>query len=214
MAVRLPNGSTIAIASAYGASKSMTAVTNANPGVATLEASHGIATGEFFEVTSGWPKLNSRIVKAGTVATNDVPLSGINTSDTNKYPSGSGTGSVREISTWQQIVQTLELSTQGGDQQFATYEFLESDDQYQIPTTRSPQSLQFNIADDTSLPHYTILDAADDDRLPRALKLTLPSGSIIVYSAYISMNRTPTLTKGQIMALRVTASLLALPTRY
>ena len=80
MSVKLPNGTTFAIATAYGASKNMTAVTNADPGVATLEASHGITTGDFFEVTSGWSRLTNKIVKAGTVATNDVPLLGIDTS--------------------------------------------------------------------------------------------------------------------------------------
>ena len=43
MSVSLPNGALIAIAASYGASKNMTALTNANPGVATLEAAHGVS---------------------------------------------------------------------------------------------------------------------------------------------------------------------------
>jgi hypothetical protein len=43
MSVRLPNGATIAMGSTYGAVKALSAFSNANPGVATLEASHGIA---------------------------------------------------------------------------------------------------------------------------------------------------------------------------
>lgn len=214
MAVRLPNGATLAIVSTYGASKQMTAVTNATPGHATLEASHGITTGEFMEITSGWPKLNSRIVQAGTVATNDVPLLGIDTTDTVKYPAAGGTGSVRGITAWQTITQILNLSTSGGTQQFATYEFLDSDDQFQIPTVRAPLSLTFGIADDTSLPHYALISAASDDRQQRALKLTLPGGSVLTYNAYITLNATPSLTKGSVMELSVTASLLALPVRY
>jgi hypothetical protein len=64
----------------------MTAVSNANPGVATLEASHGVALNDIIEVTSGWPRLNGRIVKAGTVNVNDVPLVGINTSEHVRLP--------------------------------------------------------------------------------------------------------------------------------
>lgn len=214
MAVRLPNGSLLEIASAYdGSSKTMSAVTNADPGVATL--SDGLlSAGDFVVVTSGWSKLNSRVVKLGTPSTDAYPLTGIDTTDTTKFPAGSGTGSVLRVSTWQQISQVLDLMTQGGNQQFATYELLESDDQFQIPTVRAPQSLQIHIADDTSLPHYAILAAADADRQPRALRVTLPGGSVIVYNAYITMNPTPSLTKGQVMALEVTASLLALPVRY
>lgn len=214
MSYRLPNGATLSIVSTYGATATMSAVTNANPGHATLGASHGISTGDFFEVTSGWTQLNNRIVQAGTVATNDVPLLGINTTDTARFPTGGGTGSVREITAWQQITQVIDLTTSGGDQQFATVEFLESADQYQIPTVRSPVTLSFSIADDTSLPHYAVLAAASDDRLQRALKLQLPGGSIITFNAFITLANTPTLTKGQIMALPCTASLLALPVRY
>jgi len=214
MSVRLPNGATLAIASTYGSVATLSALTNANPGVATLSASHGVSTGDIIEVTSGWAQLNNRIVKAGTVATNDVPLTGIDTTNTTTYPAGSGTGSVREITAWQQIVQVTDVSTQGGDQQFATYSFLESSDQFQIPTTRSPQSLQFSVGDDTSLPHYAVLKAANDDRLQRALRVSLPGGSVIYYNAYITLNETPTLTKDQIMTFSVTASLLARPVRY
>ena len=39
MSVQLPNGALIAIANGYDASKVMSALTNADPGVATLEAS-------------------------------------------------------------------------------------------------------------------------------------------------------------------------------
>lgn len=192
----------------------MSAVTNANPGHATLAGGHGVTTGEYMEVTSGWPKLNARIVQAGTVATNDVPLAAINTTDTTKYPAAGGTGSVRPVTAWQTITQILGLTTNGGDQQFTTYEFLDSDDQFQIPTVRNPQSLTLQIADDTAQPHYALISAASDDRQPRALLLSLPGGSFITYNAYVTLNPTPTLTKGNVMALTVTLSLLALPVRY
>lgn len=214
MAVRLPNGATVSVASGYGSVKSMSAVTNANPAVATLEAAHGVVLDDILEVTSGWASLNGRIVRAGTVSTNDVQLAGINTSSTTAYPAGAGVGSVREVSTWQQITQILEVSTAGGDQQFVNYSFLESDAEYQIPTVKSPSSLSMVIGDDASLAHYAILDAADADRNPRALRINLPGGSVIYYNGYVTLNRTPTLTKNQLMGLQVTFSLLAEPVRY
>ena len=100
MSISLPNGAIVSIASGYGASKVMSVLTNANPAVATLEASHGVATGDYIEVTSGWSRLTDKIVRAGTVSVNDVPLEGYNTSLTSIYPAGTGTGSVREITGW------------------------------------------------------------------------------------------------------------------
>jgi hypothetical protein len=192
----------------------MSAITNANPGVATLEASHGIATGDFFEVTSGWSRLTNKIVKAGTVSTNDVPLLGIDTSLTSIYPSGGGTGTVREITTWTQIAQVLTSQSQGGEQQFLTYQFLESDSEKRIPTTKSAGGWNITIADDATQAGYLELVKANDDRLQRALKVTLPSGGVLVYNAYVSINKTPTLTVNEIMACEVTFSFLAEPVRY
>lgn len=214
MSVQLPNGSTVAIASAYGAVKTMSAITNANPGVATLEASHGIASGEFFEVTSGWSRLTNKIIKAGTVATNDVPLLGIDTSLTSIYPASGGAGTVREISTWTQIAQVLTSQSQGGEQQFMIYQFLESDSEKRIPTTKSAGGWNLTIADDATQAGYLELVKANDDRLPRALKVTLPDSSVLVYNAYVSINKTPTMTVNEIMACEVTFSFLAEPVRY
>lgn len=214
MSVKLPNGAIVAIASGYGASKTMSAVSNAGTAVATLESSHGVAQGEFIEVTSGWSRLNNRIVRAGTVDANDVALDGINSTSTAIYPSGGGTGSVREITGWTQLTQILESSTSGGEQQFLEYQFLEDDAQKRIPTFKSASGLTFSVADDPSLAGYILAATANDDRLPRAVRVTLPSGSIILYNAYISLNPTPSLTVNSIMAVQVTLSLLNEPVRY
>jgi hypothetical protein len=214
MAISLPNGALIAIASGYGTVKTMSAITNANPGVATLESSHGISTGDFMEVTSGWSRLTDKIIKAGTVATNDVPLLGVDTSLTSIYPSGGGVGTVREITGWTQLAQILGSSSQGGEQQFLEYQLLEADAQKRIPTVKSAGGLTLQVADDPTLPGYILASTANDDRLARAVRVTLPSGAVILYNAYISLNKTPSLTVNEIMAVEVTLSFLSEPVRY
>lgn len=214
MSVQLPNGALVAIASGYGATKAMSAITNANPGEATLEASHGIVEGDYMEVTSGWSRLTDKIVRAGTVDTNDVLLLGIDTSLTSIYPAAGGAGSVREITGWTQLSQILSSSSNGGEQQFLEYQFLEADAQKRIPTFKSASGLAFTVADDPAQPGFILASAANDDRLPRAVRITLPSGAVIVYNAYISLNKTPSLTVNEIMAVEVTLSLLAEPVRY
>ena len=214
MSVQLPNGSVIAIASTYGASKAISALSNASVGVATLEASHGILENDFMEVTSGWSRLNNKIVKAGTVSTNDVNLLGINTSNTGVYSPGGGVGSVREITAWTQLSQILTSNSSGGEQQFLEYQFLEDDAQKRIPTFKNASGLEFSIADDAALPGYILAAEANDDRLPRAVRVTLPSGGVILYNAYISLNKTPTLVQNELMAVQITLSLLAEVVRY
>lgn len=214
MSVSVPNGSIIHIASGYGAVKAMSAISNANPGVATLEASHGVSAGEYIEVTSGWSRLNGKIVRAGTIATNDVPLLGIDTSLTSIFPAAGGTGTVREITGWTQLPQILGSSSSGGEQQFLEYQFLEDDAQKRIPTTKSAAGLTLQVGDDPTLAGFILASTANDDRLARAVRVTLPSGAVILYNAYISMNKTPSLTVNQLMAVEVTLSFLAEPQRY
>lgn len=214
MAVSLPNGATIAIGSTYGATKTVSAASNANPCVVTLEASHGIVVADVFEWTSGWSRANGNVYRSSAVSTNDVSVEGLNTTSTTTFPAGAGTGTIREVTAWQQITQIMETSTQGGEQQFATYSFLEDNAEHQIPTVKSPTAYKFKVGDDASLPHYAVLAAADADRLPRVIRITLPSGSVIYCSAYVTLQKTPTLVKNEVMGLEVTMSLINEVTRY
>lgn len=212
--VILPDGTTFDIAATYGAAKNMTAVSNANPGVATLEASHGVAANDIMEVTSGWPRLNGRLVKAGTPSTNDIPLTGINTTSTSDYPAGSGTGTVREVLTWQRLQWIYNVATQGGDQGFVTHSPMESYDDYQLPSSRSPVSLSFDVGDVPGLPHIPLMEAADAARTNIALRANLPNGGIIYYNGILTFAQTPTLSKGNVMVRKATFSLQGLTTRY
>lgn len=213
MSVSLPNGAVVSIASAYAAPVTVTAVSNASPAVASA-VGHGFANGDIVEVTSGWSRLNSRIARVAGVTADAFQLEGINTTSTNLYPAGGGAGSVRKVSTWQQITQVLEFTTSGGEQQFVTYSFLEEDVEHQIPTVKSASSFAMTIGDDAELPWYSILSDANDDRIPRAVSVVLPSGSAIFYNGYVTLNKTPTLTKNELMGLQSTVSLTSEPMRY
>lgn len=213
MAVTLPNGMTLAIASTYGAAINMTAITNATEAVATLAAGHGLVANDVIEVTSGWGFLTGKLAVVKAVSTNDVTLKLINTSSTARYPAGTGTGTVRKINAWTQIQQVLKSSSSGGEQQFFNYQFLESDTQKQIPTSRSAISLSIELADDPTLPGYVAALAASDARAVAGLMATLPNGSVLYYNGYWSVSRTPTMTINEAMAIPASVSLVAEPTR-
>ncbi|QQP96478.1 hypothetical protein JHW38_00005 [Lysobacter enzymogenes] len=70
------------------------------------------------------------------------------------------------------------------------------------------------VADDPTLPGYLIAKAANDDRLPRAIRITLANGAVLLYNAYISLSTIPSLTVNELMSVQVTLSLLAEPVRY
>lgn len=214
MSVSLPNGVILSLATSYAAADTVSAVTNANPAVATTSAAHGIVTGQFMEVTSGWSRLNQRIVRAASASGSTLSYEGIDATSTTNYPAGTGTGSVREIAAWTQISQILDLTSSGGDMQFVTYSFLEQDFESQLPTQANPMSIAMTIADDPTLAGYVALKNVADTRVLVGLKAVLPTGSIILYNGYVSFNETPTMTKNQLMGVRATFSLQGRPVRY
>lgn len=214
MAVQLPNGVTLFLATTYGSPKTVSALSNAASYAQADSTAHGFTNGDFVAVTSGWSRLNDRVVRVSDVATDHFDMEGIDSSDTDVYPSGSGTGTVKKITAWQQILQILDLTTSGGDLAFTTYSFLENDYESQIPTQASPMTMQMTIADDPALASYTALAAAAEARAIRALKAVMPDGSIILYNGYVGFNTTPTMAKNQVMGLRATFNLLSRPVRY
>lgn len=214
MSVSVPNGSIVSIASGYVAADTVSAASNASPSVLTTSAAHGISNGGFFEFNSGWSKANGRIFRASAASGSAISPEGLDTSSTTLFPAGGGAGTIREISGWTQIQQILSSNSNGGEQQFTTYQFLEADAERRIPTNKSAFGLTFSIADDPTLAGYIALAAANDDRLQRAIRVVLPSGSILLYNAYISLNKTPSLTVNEVMAVEATLSLLNEPTRY
>lgn len=214
MAFSLPNGVTFAVATAYASSLTVTAATNATETVLTV--TNSLTAGDYVEVTSGWNRLNGRIFRLKAATGTTVTLEGIDadTSSTTNFPAGSGTGSIRKINTFTQISQVLECTSTGGEPQYTTFSLLEEDYDRQIPTTTSAQSLSMSIGDDPSLPGYIALKTISRSRAATALKATFPNGSIIMYNGIFALDETPSMTKGNVMAVNAGVALQGRPVRY
>lgn len=213
MAVYLPNGSIVAIASGYGSPFNVSAVTNADPAVATATA-HGLADGDYIDFVSGWARATDRIFRVDGGTTNTFELEDFDSTSTSLYPNGGGAGTARRITGWTQLAQILDSSSVGGEQNYWTGQFLEGDREIRIPTTKSAAGIDFQIADDPGQPGYQLAKQANDDRDPRAVRITLANGGILLYKAYISLSVIPSLTVNEAMTLGVSLSLLGDPIRY
>jgi hypothetical protein len=215
MAVSLPNGVTLALATTYAASVIVNSITNATNPLVTTSAVHGLAIGDIVEMTSGWSRLNNRLVRVLTVPlTTTFTIEGIDTTSTTLYPAGTGAGSLRKITAFTQISQILELTSSGGDMQFVTYSFLEQDFETQLPTQASPQQLSITIADDQTLAGYIAMKAAATTRALTGFRAQLPNGSVLYYNGYVNFDETPSLTKNQLMGCKGGFALQNRPVRY
>jgi hypothetical protein len=213
VAVKLPNGSLISIGSAVGTATATTALTNANPCVVTSTA-HGLSNGDMVIITSGWSRINGKVFRVAGSTANTFELEGLDTSSTTIYAAGSGTGTFTEVTTFTQITQILNTSSTGGEQRFLAYQFLESDNEVEIPTVKSGGGFNMDIGDDPSLPGYVAVAAANDDRVPRALQVLLPNQSKLYYYGYVSINKTPTLSVNELMRVSASVRFINEPVRY
>lgn len=214
MGFKVPNGSIVEIESGSSPAVVVSSISNASPAVVTTAAAHGLATGDLTELTSGWSRVNNKIYRVTMLTTTTFSVDLLDTSDTSVFTAGGGAGTSAKITGWTQLQQILSSSSNGGEQQFVEFQVLEADSQSRLPTSKSASGLAFSVADDPSLPGYILASKANDDRLPRGVRLKIPGGSFILYNAYISLNKTPSLTVNQIMACEATMSLLNEPVRY
>lgn len=212
MAVSLPNGATISLATAYASALTVTAASNASAAILTV--TNTLAIGDFVEFTSGWSRANGRIFRLSAASGSAVTLEGFDTSSTTLFPAGSGTGTIRKVNTWTQITQVLEMTSSGGDPQYLTYSFLEQDFDTQIPTTTSAQTVSFTIADDPTLAGYIAIKAVALTRAATALKASMPQGGVILYNGVFAFDETPSMTKGQLMGCKGGIALQNRPVRY
>ena len=214
MSITSAVGTSFAIASTYGTAATMSAISNANPAVATLSAAHGVIVGDIIEVTSGWDRLNGRLVRVSAVATNDVTLEGIDTSSTTNYPAGTGTGSVREITAWTQITQiTADFAVSGGGQQYADVTTLADRTQKRIPTVRDPIDITLPLFDDPSLSWYATVQTASDTSTLAGLRIVFPNNSRLLANGYWSLRKTPTVSDSTLRG-EISISMSSDPTRY
>jgi len=198
MAVIASQGLQLAIASTFGTQFTITAISNANPGVATHSASHGVAVNDVFEITSGWRRLTQRVVRASAVATNDVTLEGINTLDSpaGTYPSGEGIGTGREITAFTSISQLLpDVSVSGGG--FRRVDITQIDDirVKELPILAEGVTLTFSYHWDPALPWRPVVEAAARSGNPTPFRLT--KGSTRLFgNAYWGYNSEPSIANG------------------
>jgi hypothetical protein len=221
MSITKTTGLVLAAVSTCATAVNMTAITNASEAVATLQAGHGVLVGDLLEMTSGWGRLNGRLVRAKTVATNDVTLEGVNTTSTVNYPAGAGTGAgtgtVRRANASTGLINMSQIkliSTSGGELAFEDVTAVDDVVARQITTIRSPVQLQITIFDDPTLAWYATLLAADEAGTPLGFRMGFPNGSKLLFNAYVCVARVPTIEATMSLKTNISLAFSGDPIRY
>jgi len=190
MASYFPNKTILSISSAYGSDLTVSAVTNANPGVATSTA-HGLSDGDIVLMSSGWTDLNDRPVRVAGSVTNAFNLEGFDTTSTTRFPAGAGIGTVKEVTSFVAFSQVTDVQTAGGEQQYFQWVYLEDGLQRQKPTFKNARSMTVLLDYDNALTWYNTLLAHDLSGDTQVLRAALPNGKVFYWSVVVGFDGEP-----------------------
>lgn len=213
MGYKIPNGGTFQHAATYAAALPFSALSNASEAIATVVGGT-IAAGDIVLLSSGWSKLDSKVVRVKAATATAITLEGIDTTDTQIYPAAGGVGSMRKILTWIQIPQITDVAFSGGDQNYLDVVFLENDQGKQIPTDKAAASMTLTIADDPAQAFNGVLMKADASKQIEAARLNLPGNDMLLYGTYTSFSKQPAVSRSNLLTRTVSLALQSEPTRY
>lgn len=190
MSSYFPNKTILSISTGFDAAKTVSAVTNANPGVAT-SATHGYANGDILLMGAGWTDLNDRPVRAANIATNAFDLEGFDTTNVTRFPAGAGVGTAKKATSFVAFSQVTDVQTAGGEQQYFQWVYLEDGLQRQKPTFKNARSMTVTLDYDNALAWYATLLNHDLTGDTQILRAALPNGKVFYWSVVVGFDGEP-----------------------
>ena len=197
MSYSLPEGSSQQFTNQFAAAKTVSAVTNANPAVATITG-HGYLTGDEVLFNSGWEDATDAMYKIEVVDPNTVKLLGLDTSSTSFFPAGTGIGSTQKATGWTVIPQVLTISSSGGDAKFTDVNPLAKRNGIKIPTGFNATSITLSLGYDAANANYKTMVGISRTLSKVAFRQVLSGGSTQYGYGYMSVSEFPKLNNNQV----------------
>jgi len=197
MAYSLPEGSSQQFSNTLAAAKTITAITNANPAVATCTG-HGYTTGDEIMLSSGWEDATDSVYKIESVDANSFRILGLDSTNTSFFPAGSGGGSAQKLSAWTAIPQVLTISASGGDARFTDVNPLAKRNGIRIPTGFNATSITLSLGFDATAPAYKTMVGISRSLSKVAFKQVLSGGAVQYGWGYLTVSEFPKLNNNQV----------------
>ena len=178
----------VAMQSALGASKTITGITKADPGVVT-STSHGLANGAYVYLEIlGMHQLNGRVARVANQAANTCELEGIDATLFDTFTSGTA----KEITFGTSITTATNLTSSGGSFDFIDTTTIHGNAKTQMPGLPEAATYTFDNIWDVSDAGLLAMKTASDAQALRAFKFTFGTGGqIMVFAGYVGANLLP-----------------------
>ena len=193
MAYYFPEGSKFQFSNTLASAKTITLATNASPCVMT-SVTHGYTTGDEILLTSGWEDATDTVFKIIVLTADTFSVTGLDTTNTSFYASGSGVGTAQKLSGWTDIPQILTINTSGGDARFTTITPLAKRNAINIPTGFNATSVTLSLGHDPALVAYQTMLGISRALSKVAFKQVISGGALTYGYGYMSVAEQPKLS--------------------
>lgn len=213
MAFNFPEGSRFQFSSTFAAAKTISALTNANPAVATATA-HGYTTGDEILLNSGWEDAKDTVYTITVIDANSFSITGLNALSTTMFPAGTGVGTAQKVSSFTDIPQVLTISASGGDARYTDVQLLASRNAQKIPTGFNATTTTLSMAHDPSLAAYQTMIDLSRTSTKVAFKVVGATGGTEYGYGYMSVSEVPSRSSNQVNTVSAAISYLGRSITY
>jgi hypothetical protein len=188
MAVRKWSNVAIGMQSAIAATKTITAITKASPGVVTATA-HGYGNGDYvYLAVQGMYQVNGIVVRVASSATDTFALESIDSTLFDTFSSGTA----QKLTFGSSITTATSMSSSGGNFAFIDTTTIHVNQKSQIPGLPEPISYTFDNLWDAADAGQIAMKSASDAQSQLAFKFTFGSGGpIMVFAGYVGYTGAP-----------------------
>ena len=202
------NGAKYSFSTTLAAAVAITAITNADPAVASAAALP--TDGDIVLLKSNWTELNGLATYAANPAGGTFELAGVDTSDVGMFPEDEEVPASYQVAGgFISLSQIREIAQSGGDTNSFNWGYIDdaSPRQRSKPTDQNPLILTFTMDYDPDLPWADALELVSKKRQLVVMRERLPTGDVLLYTGYLSYQKSPSRTRNENMTVTATMSI-------
>lgn len=208
--VPVPDGAKLYVASTFAAAIGSGVASNTASTVVDIE-NHTVTAGKLVLIDSeDWPELAGKVARV-TVAADQITLIGVDTTSTDKFPSGGKLTLtlIPEDASFTRLPYVTALGLSGGELQTGTSEYLDMETAGEYATGRSARRMEYSVSFNSDGAGRTALLAADSKFTVH--KLVYKNGDATYYAGELHYDDSPTTEKSQEQTTTSTVLLQSAP---
>lgn len=201
----------VAMESARAAGKSITAISKANPGVASSTA-HGYANGDILILeVQGMYQVNQRVVRVAGQTADTFQLEGIDTTAFDDFSSGTA----YKLTLGTSVTTATSISSSGGDFEFIDTTTIHAAQRSQVPGLPNATSFTMDHIWDPTDAGLAAMKVASDAQQRKAFVFTFGQGGARMYfSGYVGASLLPGGSAQGLVTTSAAITMEGFPTYY